>query len=569
MRTPRGTAKSAGYIVASILLGAGILYSAAGSIAAQGQSTLGSIAGRVTADGGEVRALRVKARDTVNRIAYTVFTQAGSYQIYNLPASTYEVQVLEPHFESPVRQVEVHAGATETADLALISLGPEPVRTAGNQDPASVEFVDFDTLYPPGPARDVMLKNCFTCHGLRLGWHNRGRKTEAQWRRGVNHMFRDDHGIANLVPGVPMVTSARVPDADKELIIQYLTEQFGPGSALRDLQMDPLVRDEASLSGAMYVQYDVPPPTFEGFANTGEPGLGMHDVHVSPSEPGVIWVTGNSSGSIVKVDTKTLDYMERTKRWRIPHPQNINVVPHGIIEERGVVLWSELAGDRIGLLNPESGEMAAYDLPTTGAGAHTLRADTKGNIWYTNYAASGMIGRLNIASGEVREYEPSPGFSGYGLTTDSQDRVWAVGLNERAILGYDPRTDKWTSYPLTSAGRRPAVDSKGVVWAAEFYGNLIAKLNPETGKVTEYELPLAYGDPYELIADSQDHMWIENTAYHSLVKFDQTTEEFTYVPYPEIRGATVKFERQPDDTIWFIMGRPSTLTSFNARGNLP
>ena len=147
--------------------------------------------------------------------------------------------------------------------------------------------------------------------------------------------------------------------------------------------------------------------------------------------------------------------------------------------------------------------------------------------------------------------------------------MWAVGLNERAILGYDPQTDRWTSYPLSSAGRRPVVDSKGQVWVAEFYGNRIAMLDPESGTVTEYELPLRYGDPYELIADSEDNIWVENTAYNSLVKFNQTTKQSTYVPYPEIKAATVKFEREPDDTIWFIMGRPARLTGFKPRGNVP
>ena len=558
-------------VAAMVMLGIGALAWYMAQVSAQEQAASGVISGEVTADAGEVRALRVKAKDTVNRIAYTVFTQGGRYQIHNLPPSTYEVQVLEPHFDSPVQTVELTAGSTQTSDLALTSTGPAPVYTAGNQNPAEVDLVDFDTLYPPSPARDVMLKNCFTCHGLRLGWHNRGRKTEPQWRRLVDRMFRDDHRIANLEPGVPLVSSDRVSEKEKESIIQYLTEHFGPTSNTRprDLKMDPLVRDEAALAEVMYVQYDVPPPTFEGFTNTGDPGPGLHDVHVSPSEPGVIWITGNNSGSIVRIDTRTLGYTDRTTRWRIPHPRNINVVPHGIIEQNGLVYWTELAGDRIGLLNPKTDEIYSYDLPTVGAGAHTLRADTRGNIWYTNYAASGKIGRLNLASSEVREYEPSPSFSGYGLTTDSKDRVWAVGLNERALLRYDPATDKWTSYPLSSAGRRPAVDSKGQVWVAEFYGNRIAMLDPESGTVTEYELPLRYGDPYELIADSKDNIWIENTAYSSLVKFDQTTKQSTYVPYPEIRAATVKFEREPDDTIWFIMGRPSTLTGFKPHGNLP
>jgi virginiamycin B lyase len=563
------TARTGRVSVATIaMLGAAaVVYVMVPTSAQQGTAT-GVIAGNVTADAGDVVALRVKARDTVHKIAYTVFTQGGRYQIHNLPPSTYDVQVLEAQFDSPTRTVVVTAGTTQTADLALRSTGPAPVLTAGNQDAAAVDLVDFDTLYPPSPARDVMLRNCFTCHGLRLGWHNRGRKTEAQWRREVGKMFRDDHRIANLQPGVPMVTTERVSEEEQESIVQYLTQQFGPNSTPRDLKMDTLVRDETALAEVMYVQFDVPPPTFEGFSNTGDPGVGLHDVHVSPSQPGVIWITGNGSGSIVKIDTRTLDYMDRTTRWRIPHPDNLNVVPHGIIERNELVYWSELAGDRIGVLDPKTDEIFAYSLPTEGGGAHTLRADTRGNIWYTNYAASGRIGRLNLASREVREYEPSPGFSGYGLTTDNKDRVWAVGLNEEALLGYDPKTDMWTSYPLSSAGRRPAVDSKGQVWVAEFYGNRIAMLDPESGTLTEHELPLKYGDPYELIADSQDNIWVENTAYNSLVKFDQTTNESTYVPYPEIKAATVKFEREPDDTIWFIMGRPPTLTGFKPRGNV-
>ena len=79
----------------------------------------GVIAGSVTADHGEVRALRVKAHDTVHRIAYTVYTQDGRYRIFNLPPSTYDVSVVEEAFESPTATVEVSAGATTTVDIAL------------------------------------------------------------------------------------------------------------------------------------------------------------------------------------------------------------------------------------------------------------------------------------------------------------------------------------------------------------------------------------------------------------------------------------------------------------------
>ena len=80
-----------GRVAVAALLAAGLL---AIPTAVAAQST-GTLAGSVTADAGEVRAFRVKARDTVGRVAYTVYTVEGRYGIYNLPPGSYEVQVIE------------------------------------------------------------------------------------------------------------------------------------------------------------------------------------------------------------------------------------------------------------------------------------------------------------------------------------------------------------------------------------------------------------------------------------------------------------------------------------------
>ena len=74
-------------------LGVSLVWSTAPIMAQSADS--GTISGAVVADHGDVRAFRVKARDSVHEIIYTVFTNGGRYQIYNLPPSTYDVQVLE------------------------------------------------------------------------------------------------------------------------------------------------------------------------------------------------------------------------------------------------------------------------------------------------------------------------------------------------------------------------------------------------------------------------------------------------------------------------------------------
>ena len=174
----------------------------------------GTLSGAVTSDGGEVRALRVKARNTATRIAYTVFTVKGRYQIHNLPAGPYDVQVVEDAFDSPVQKAQLADRQTATANIA-VKINAAFARGAGNagsiaqtsygatpQDKADlsqVELVDFDTLYPPGPARDLMVQHCFPCHGV-SGWHGR-KLNEVGWRRVVNRMFAKDGRVANMAVG--------------------------------------------------------------------------------------------------------------------------------------------------------------------------------------------------------------------------------------------------------------------------------------------------------------------------------------------------------------------------------
>ena len=216
-----------------------------------------------------MRAFRVKARDSVHRISYTVYTVDGRYRIYNLPPSTYEIQVIEGGFESPVETVEVTADQTATVDLSLTATGSIVAQGAGARgataqrnyggsvgDDRAAELLDFDTLYPPSPAREVMLRSCFGCHGP-AGFHRRGRKNEAGWRAAVDRMFDPNGRVADMAAGVPQVTYDLVSLEEKESIIQYLTANFGPGSTVRDLELDLLVRDEDALSETVYIQYEL------------------------------------------------------------------------------------------------------------------------------------------------------------------------------------------------------------------------------------------------------------------------------------------------------------------------
>src|SRR5271157_4723765 len=115
-----------------ILLGTALLFWAfAGQVQAQNTAGSGVISGTVTANrdyalseasGNHIPALyavRVRARDAERHITYTVFTQKGHYQIYNLPPGTYQMSALQDGFDSKGPTIELKAGETKTADVAL------------------------------------------------------------------------------------------------------------------------------------------------------------------------------------------------------------------------------------------------------------------------------------------------------------------------------------------------------------------------------------------------------------------------------------------------------------------
>ena len=306
-------------------------------------------------------------------------------------------------------------------------------------------------------------------------------------------------------------------------------------------------------------------------ANGRPPGNRIHSVFASLQEPGVIWVSGNHSNAILRVDTRDLNYLTRTKEYWIPNEQKIDTTPHGIIEYKSNVYWIELSGDHLGQLDPRTGEIRRYPLPTKGAGGHSLWADSRGNLWYTLFAEANTIGKFDTRTQQFQEFQPVTGWTGYGIIVDRQDRVWVVGLSSKFTLMHDQETGQWKSYPTTTPSRRLAIDSDGKVWNAEYFGNKIAVIDPASDQVTEYDLPLKYGNPYDIWPDSDDNLWIENAVYSALVKFDQKTKKFTYFPFPEIRAHTPKLGRDSLGTIWFTLRDPSGpgIAAFKPKGNVP
>jgi virginiamycin B lyase len=535
----------------------------------------GTISGTVSADQGEVRAFRVKAKDTVHLITYVVFTNKGKYHIYNLPPSTYQIQVMERGFDSLAQSVELKAAETKTVDVAL---------KAKAERERKVKIVDFDTLYPPGKGRDLLQLNCWGCHGVNGGiaYHQLPKRTEDEWAAAVKRMFRVEPAVWPS-PTWPSVSAGNaggynganvITAEEKQTIVKYLAANFGPESETRDLKYDTLVREEEALSKAVWIQYELP-PVDESKSNGLSLTRGTHDVTPShdPRWRGMVWLTEPASNSILALDTTDLDPKTRNKEWMIRDSRaNFNAGPNSIVERNGHIYWAELKGDSIGDINEQTGEMNRYLAPTPSQTMHGIIADSLGNVWYASLGG-GIVGRMDIETKKFTEWQPGNGLGTYyGMRVDKKNRIWAASVARRMVAMWDPKAEKWTTYTTPDNIRRLTVDSKGRVWMNEYFANAVTMLDPETKQMTEYKLPLKWGNPYESCADLNDNIWLENAAYQSLVKFDPQSKSFTYFPYPEMNAHTPKMEVDDEGTLWSGLtgpGQPKQLTSFKLNGNVP
>ena len=134
-----------------------------------------------------------------------------------------------------------------------------------------------------------------------------------------------------------------------------------------------------------------------------------------------------------------------------------------------------------------------YDLPREDAEPHDAAPDKSGMIWYQDFA-EGIIGRLNPATGEVKEWKdstPTPGFPpGFqALEWDAQGNMWLGRHDWNGITKFDLKTEKFTEFPLPSGVRADfvSVGGDGKVWAKDTGDDSVYRVDPATGQTTKFD----------------------------------------------------------------------------------
>jgi virginiamycin B lyase len=137
--------------------------------------------------------------------------------------------------------------------------------------------------------------------------------------------------------------------------------------------------------------------------------------------------------------------------------------------------------NKLGRINAASGALTEITLPQSGARPRRLVVDESGVVWYSDFAR-GYLGSYNPASGTSREWL-SPGGTGsapYGIAIAPDGRIFYDEAGTGNIIAFDRKTSRTESIKIPTGGsvvRNISVDStRNRVWLALSGTNRIGEI---------------------------------------------------------------------------------------------
>jgi virginiamycin B lyase len=162
----------------------------------------------------------------------------------------------------------------------------------------------------------------------------------------------------------------------------------------------------------------------------------------------VLWFTIQNANMVGRLDAKTGDI----KLAAAPTP---NSRPYGIqVTSKGVPITVLFGTNKVASIDPASMTMKEYTLPQAGARPRRLALTNDDTVWYTDFAR-GYLGRLDLSSGEVKEW-PSPGgekSEPYGISAIN-GILWysESGTKPNTVVRFDPKTEQFQTWVVPGGG---------------------------------------------------------------------------------------------------------------------
>jgi streptogramin lyase len=213
---------------------------------------------------------------------------------------------------------------------------------------------------------------------------------------------------------------------------------------------------------------------------TGRPG------GIAAGPDGAVWFTQLREDRIGRLDPETGDVRE------IDVPGGSG--PRSPLFSADGRMWFTGLGDRIGVHDPDSGETRFFsDGITPGSVPHTPADPGDGFLYFTEQAAA-RLGRVNMATGEIEEIEAPGRHPLHGIVAEEGGRyLWAARQDADQLIRFDVQAQRFDLRAQFSDGSGPhdvRIGPDGMLFATLQHSGRIGVFDPDTQEAFEHETDL-------------------------------------------------------------------------------
>jgi virginiamycin B lyase len=209
-----------------------------------------------------------------------------------------------------------------------------------------------------------------------------------------------------------------------------------------------------------------------------------------------------------------------------------------------------------------------YPLNSKESSPNAIVVDAKGNVWFGVENGSN-IGELNPASGVIHEY-PIPTLSHVSITTwgiaidNSRNLLWFTEQVSNAVWSFSLTNHTFKEYVLKTPKALPfgiTIDSKGNVWFTELFGNKIGKI-AVSGNLSEYSMPVSgRAEPSAITVDSTGKVWFALPGINSTGSY--YNGKFTIYSLQGLVEYSVGIAVDSQGNLWMTQHGPSFIIEYN------